>query len=130
MMNTLATLCTSLLFGGMSLFAFGFAAFLFTALPIETARQVIRKAFPWFYLFVIAVSSMAAALWALSEPPWALAMAAIALSTLPTRQILMPAINKATDAGLKQRFKVLHGLSVLITLGHIGASAWVLAQIA
>lgn len=124
-----AILATSLLFGGMTLFAFGFAAFLFTALPVDSARAVIRRAFPWFYLFVIAVSGLAALLWALHEPTWAWVMAGVALSTVPVRQILMPAINQATDAGQRQRFKWLHGLSVLITLAHIGACGWVLTQI-
>lgn len=127
----LAILFTALLFGGMTLYAFGFAAFLFTALPVDTARTVIRRAFPWFYLFVMAVAAIAALLWMLqAHTMLALAMAVVALTTVPTRQILMPAINRATDAGQKQRFKWLHGLSVLITLAHIGACGWVLAQIA
>ena len=43
-----------------------------------------------------------------------------------TIQILMPAINAATDAGNKRRFGMLHGLSVVITLIHIVAAAYVL----
>ena len=60
----------------------------------------------------------------------AVLMAAVALTTVPVRQLLMPAINRATDAGLRQRFKWLHGLSVLITLGHIAACGWLLSQLA
>ncbi len=56
-------------------------------------------------------------------------MAAVAISTVPLRQVLMPAINRATDAGQRQRFKWLHGLSVLVTLGHIGATGWLLASL-
>jgi hypothetical protein len=48
---------------------------------------------------------------------------------VPVRQLLMPAINRATDAGQRQRFQWLHGLSVLITLGHIAATGWLLAHI-
>jgi hypothetical protein len=44
----------------MVLFSFGFAAFVFSALPIETAGPTIRRAFPYFYLFVIATSAVAA----------------------------------------------------------------------
>ena len=51
-MTTIALLTTALLFGGMTLFSFGFAAFLFTSLPAETASPLIRKAFPHFYLCV------------------------------------------------------------------------------
>lgn len=125
-MTTLALLTTALLFGGMVLYSFGFAAFLFTALPAETAGPTIRRAFPHFYLFVIAGAALSAALLAPTDLISAAIMAAISLSTIPTRQILMPAINAATDAGNKRRFGMLHGLSVVITLIHIVAAAYVL----
>jgi hypothetical protein len=110
----------------MVLYSFGFAAFLFTALPAQTAGPTIRRAFPHFYLFVIAGAAVSAALLVPNDLISAAIMAGIALSTLPTRQILMPAINAATDAGNKRRFGMLHGLSVVITLFHIVASAYVL----
>lgn len=125
-MTTLALLTTALLFGGMVLYSFGFAAFLFTALPAETAGPTIRRAFPHFYLFVIAGAALSAALLAPTDLISAAIMAAIALTTIPTRQILMPAINAATDAGNKRGFGMLHGLSVVITLIHIVAAATVL----
>lgn len=128
MLTAAAALLTALLFGGMTLFAFGFAAVLFTTLPPESARAVIRAAFPWFYLFVIGAAAAAAVLWWPISTSAALILAIIALSTWPTRQLLMPAINRATDAGDKARFKALHGASVLITLAHIGGSGWVLVQ--
>ncbi|MEY3253055.1 MAG: hypothetical protein RL227_2028 [Pseudomonadota bacterium] len=128
MTSSLAILCTALLFGGMALYSFGFAAFLFTALPAPTAGQVLRRAFPWFYLFVIATSAVAALLWWPSEALHAAVLAAVALTTVPVRQLLMPAINRATDAGQRQRFKWLHGVSVLVTLVHIGATGWLLVQ--
>jgi hypothetical protein len=49
----------------------------------------------------------------------ALAMLFIFATTLPTRQILMPAINFAADNQQKKRFKYLHTTSVMITLSHI-----------
>ena len=58
----------------------------------------------------------------------AFALAAITVTTVPARQVLMPAINAATDAGATGRFKGLHTLSVLITLGHIALTGWVLAR--
>lgn len=127
-MLTLALLATALLFGGMVLYAFGFAAFLFTALPAETAGPTIRRAFPHFYLFVIGSAGAAAVLVWIHDPTAAVILAAVALSTIPTRQVLMPAINRATDAGEKRRFAWLHGLSVVITLVHIGLVAWALAR--
>ena len=127
-MTTIALLMTALLFGGMVLYAFGFAAFLFTALPPQDAGPVIRKAFPHFYSFVMATAAAGAVLVWPSDGLSALLLAAIALSTLPTRQILMPAINAATDTGARRRFQWLHGGSVLITLAHIALAAWVLAR--
>lgn len=121
-------LVTAFLFGGMLLFAGGFTAFLFKALPENEARSLIRKAFPYFYLFVITVSLLAAALAALSDLISASTLALIGLTTVPTRQILMPAINAATDSGDWMRFVFLHGASVVITLLHIVASAAVLVR--
>ncbi len=129
MMSSLAVLSTALLFGGMTLYSFGFAAFLFTALPAKTAGEALRRAFPWFYAFVIATSAVAAALWWPRDEVFAGVMAAVAVTTVPVRQILMPAINRATDAGQRRRFNWLHGLSVVITLGHIAATGWLLSRL-
>jgi len=125
-----ALLTSSLLFGGMLLFSASFAAFLFKSLPPTEARELIRKAFPSFYIFV-AITSLIAALLAIASSLFSASiLALIALTTIPTRQILMPAINAASDAKLKQRFLVLHGLSVVITLVHIIAAALVIVDLA
>ena len=63
MVHSLAVLSTALLFGGMVLYAFGFAAFVFKTLPPQTAGSTLRQAFPWFYAFVIATAALAAVLW-------------------------------------------------------------------
>jgi len=130
MLAALALLTTALLFGGMTLYAFGFAAVLFKTLPMPAARTVLRGAFPWFYLFVIGTAALAAALWWPLHPQRAVLLAAVALSTVPLRQWLMPAINRATDAGDRRRFAALHGVSVLATLAHIAACGWLLAGLA
>lgn len=129
MIHSVAILSTALLFGGMTLYSFGFAAFLFTALPGPMAGATLRRAFPWFYLFVIVTAAVAALSWWPHDITSAAVMATVALSTVPVRQLLMPAINRATDAGQRQRFKWLHGLSVVITVGHIVATGWLLARI-
>jgi len=125
-----ALLTTALLFGGMLLFAAGFAAFAFKALPLPDARALIRKAFPPFYLFVMLTAGAAALLSWPRDPLSALGLASIALTTVPARQVLMPAINRATDLGLKARFARLHGLSVLITLVHIVVAAVIVLRLA
>ena len=125
-----ALLISSLLFGGMLLFSASFAAFLFKSLPPAEASALIRKAFPSFYIFVIITSLIAALLTLASSFLSASILALITLSTIPTRQMLMPAINAASDAKLKQRFLVLHSLSVVITLVHIIAVAFVIIDLA
>jgi hypothetical protein len=125
-----ALLTSSLLFGGMLLFSASFAAFLFKSLPPAEASALIRKAFPPFYIFV-GITSLIAALLTIAISLYSTSiLALIALSIIPTRQILMPAINAASDAKLKQRFLVLHGLSVVITLVHIIAAAFVIVDLA
>ncbi len=129
-MYELSLLATALLFGGTVLYSFGFAAFVFTALPTDVAGSLIRRAFPHFYLFVMASSSVAGAVTYPFDPVSSVILLSIAVTTVFARQILMPAINTATDQDAKTRFKVLHGLSVAITLAHIGAAAVVLVRLA
>ncbi|MBT8580492.1 DUF4149 domain-containing protein [Polynucleobacter paneuropaeus] len=114
----------------MLFFSASFAAFLLKSLPPAEARALIRKAFPSFYLFVMIASLIAALLALKSSLLSASILVLITLSTIPTRQILMPAINAATDAKLKQRFVALHGLSVVITLTHIIAVGFVIVDLA
>jgi Domain of unknown function (DUF4149) len=127
-LHTASLLVVSLLFGGMFLFSAGFAAFLFRYLPPQDARMLIRKAFPPFYLFVIVSSGLAMALSWRSDSFSAAWMAFVMLTTVAARQLLMPAINRATDLGYRKRFLWLHGFSVLLTLGHIVLAAVVLVR--
>jgi hypothetical protein len=126
MTHSLAILVTALLIGGMTLYSFGFAAFLFRALPAPFARATLRLAFPRFYLFFVATATLATLLWWSHDAVAAAVMATVALSTIPMRQLLMPAINRATDSDDRMRFKWLHGASVLVSLSHIAASVWLL----
>ena len=89
MNQALAVLTTALLFGGMTLYSFGFAAFLFTALPPDVAGATLRRAFPAFYLFVMGAAAIAAGLlWPLDAVASGLMMA-IVITTVPLRQLLM-----------------------------------------
>jgi|UniRef100_UPI004048B259 hypothetical protein len=127
-MLTAALLVTALLFGGMLLFSFGFAAFVFSALPADQAGPTIRRAFPHFYIFVLVTSVIAAALLWSKDDVSAILLAVIAVTTIPTRQFLMPAINRATDSGAKALFDKLHKLSVFITISHMVMTGVVLAR--
>jgi len=127
-MHIASFLVVSFLFGGMLLFSAGFAAFLFKHLAPADARMLIRKAFPSFYLFVILSSGLAAVLSFRIDAFTAAMMTLVMVTTIAARQLLMPAINQATDLGLKKRFLWLHGFSVVVTLGHIFLAAVVLTH--
>lgn len=129
-MMTAAILTTALLFGGMVLYSFGFAAFLFSALPPDVAGRTIRRAFPMFYLFVLVTAALGALLLVPVDGVAAALLAVVAVTVLLTRQILMPAINHATDSGAKRRFRVLHGVSVGVTLVHILLAGYAIVRLA
>ncbi|MEL6466680.1 MAG: DUF4149 domain-containing protein [Pseudomonadota bacterium] len=129
-MATLALLLTALLFGGMTLFSFGFAAVLFSAFGPDDARKGIRATFPHYYLWVIGTAALAALTAFVAHPSAAWMMVGIALSTIYARQTLMAQINAATDTGDTRRFKRLHGASVVLQLAQIGAAGWALALLA
>jgi hypothetical protein len=56
-------------------------------------------------------------------------MAFVMFTAVAARQLLMPAINHATDMALRKRFVWLHGLSVVLTLIHIVLAAIILVHL-
>jgi len=134
MLDPLALLVCAALFGGMTLYSFGFAAFVFRTLPADDAGAMLRAAFPWYYLFVAGASALAAALLAPLDAPASALLAASAVTALYARQVLMPQINRARDAQLagdataRRRFARLHGLSVALNFLQLGAIAYVLIR--
>jgi len=115
----LSILCVASLFGGMLLFAGGFGTLAFKLLDKTTARSLIRNTFPYFYLYVLVNSGVAAVLSLYENKLAFVLLAVIFVTTIPNRQFLMPAINNAADTGNKKIWGMLHGLSVIITLAHI-----------
>ena len=118
-MYLLSILCVASLFGGMLLFAGGFGTLAFKLLDKATARSLIRNTFPYFYLYVLVNSGLAAVLSLFGSKISFVLLALIFVTTIPNRQFLMPAINNAADTGNKKRWGMLHGLSVIITLARI-----------
>ena len=130
MINIAALLATSLLFGGMTLYSFGFAPLVFSAMPADAAGKLLRRAFPHYYVFVF-VTALVAALALLPRDMLAAGlMAATALIAVIARQVLMPAINSARDTGAKRRFGALHGLSVALNMLQLAAVVTVLVRLA
>ena len=132
-MAALALLVVAALFGGMLLYSFGFAPFLFRTLKPETAGKLLRRAFPAYYLLTVAVAALGALLvWRAEDGLSAVLLALVALGSVAARQGLMPAINAARDAGGASagRFKALHGASVAINMVQLTLVAWVLVRFA
>ena len=81
-----------------------------------------------FYLCVIACAGLAATLSLPVDGMAAAILATVALTTIPARQMLMPAINAASDAGDSRRFGGLHGTSVGLGVAQIAAVGWALTR--
>jgi hypothetical protein len=132
MIEFAALLLVSTLFGGMTLYSFGFAPMVFSALPTEDASRFIRTAFPWYYLYVISTAGLGGAILLLSNWHSGLIMLAIAIAAVYARQVLMPRINAARDIQLqgnaeaKRRFGRLHGISVTLNFVQLIATGYVL----
>jgi Domain of unknown function (DUF4149) len=129
-MTIIALLATSLLFGGMTFYSFGFAPLVFSALPMDVAGKFLRLAFPYYYLFVIITAVVAAiALWPLDHLSAGL-MAATAGAGLFARQVLMTTINFFRDRGETRNFNRAHVLSVTINMLQLLAVVTVLVRLA
>ena len=125
-MELISLLLVAFLFGGMLLFSLGFGTLAFKFLEIDTARQFIRKTFPFFYLYIFSVATVASSILFFKNFEAFLLIFFIAVTVIPTALILMPAINSASDKKLKRRFVLLHSASVFVTLFHIVIAAFAL----
>ena len=123
-LDLVAGLALALTFGGMTFFSAVMAPLVFAKLPFETAGAFIREVFPWYYL-TMGASTLIALLTLLPMGgrglAWPAALTGMTLAGfVVARQVLMPMINLARDAqaggdaAAGERFKRLHGLSVLI----------------
>ena len=99
----------------------GLANHVATGKPYRTGGYAKR-------LFAVALIA-AVPLWFV-DPLSAWLTITVALTTVPLRQLLMPAINSASDNKNRRRFNLLHGLSVLAALAQMAVLGYVLARIA
>ncbi len=120
--EVVAGLSLALAFGGMTFFSAVMAPLVFTKLPFETAGGFIRQVFPWYYLTIGAVSALAAIALLLGAEQVAALFAALSAGGFwYARQVLMPRINAARDAGEDNHFERLHRISV-----YINGAQWLL----
>ena len=121
MQDNLGALALGLTLGGMGLFSFMIAPLAFRLLPVEAAGRFVRGTFPYYYAFTI-VAGAAATIGCVGHGPVASKiMAAVTIAAIVQRQILMPRINDARDAGGAgtRLFKWLHGGAVGINMAQI-----------
>lgn len=131
----LALFSLALLLGGMSFFAAVVAPLVFTRLG-ASAGPFIRQVFPVYYVWVLGCSAAAAVALLSIDGLAAALMAGSAALTLWLRQVLMPTINRLSDAAqagdgdAKRRFDWMHRLSVAANLGQMLVAGVVLAGFA
>ena len=125
-MEFISVLLVAFLFGGMLLFSMGFGTLAYKFLDVPIARQFIRNTFPFFYLYVISVATIASFILVFINFDAFLLIFIIAITTIPTSLVLMPAINLAADNKHKRKFVLLHTASILITLAHIAVAGFAL----
>ena len=113
-MEFISLLLVAFLFGGMLLFSLGFGTLAFKFLDVPIARQFIRNTFPFFYLYVFSVAIIASLTLVFKNFDAFLLIFFIAISTIPTGLILMPAINLASDNKHKRKFVLLHTAPFLL----------------
>jgi len=110
------------LFGSMLFFAAIVTPAAFSSLEKEHTGRYLQALFPRYYLWGLAIAVLSFAVTASVAWPAAGLLAGVAVGFLFSRQWLLPRINRyrtparTGDVDAQQRFKQLHGLSVLIHL--------------
>lgn len=118
---SLAVLCTGAWFGAILFQSAIVAPAMFGQLDATSARSVLRRLFPRFFMLGLGLVGIALA--AVIAAPITPGMRSLAAAILATMLLaiglalgLVPAINAASDAGDARRFRRLHGASVVLTL--------------
>jgi hypothetical protein len=127
-----ALVVTAALFGGMTFFMASFAPLVFINLPRETAAGFMRALFPQYFLTLglVALLPTAILLAIASYRPEGIALAAVAALFFASRALLLPALNRAREAGQTRRADALHRASVLIHLLQWAITTIVLVRLA
>ncbi len=118
----LALLGLGLLLGGMVFFAAIMAPLVFTHLPLPVAGPFIRAAFPWYYLYMLVCSGLAALGLGLSRDVWpALIMLVIAGLTVWLWAYFLPVLDALRQAGNEPGFARGHAIATWIDGGELFA---------
>ncbi|MEM9168180.1 MAG: DUF4149 domain-containing protein [Pseudomonadota bacterium] len=127
-------LSLAVLVGGMTFFPAVVAPRVFKTLDADAASRFLRDLFPGYYAFIILASGIAALAAIGLDWRYAAALALIAATTAPIRQVLTPQLNRwrdaelAGDAAAGARFKRGHRLSVLVNIAQLVTALGVLVH--
>ncbi|MEM7663747.1 MAG: DUF4149 domain-containing protein [Pseudomonadota bacterium] len=131
LLDTIGLFAVAALLGSMLFFPAVVAPTVFRSLAPADAGKFLRTLFPAYYAFII-IASLVGAAALFNQTSLSITLAAILVSTLAVRQILVPKINAwrdlelSGDSGAAARFKSGHRVSVLINLVQMAAVFWVL----
>ncbi len=112
------------------LYSFGFAPLVFSSLPMDQAGKLLRRAFPFYYLFVISIGVIAALSFLPNDFLSAGLLAATAGLAVLARQILTPVIIFFKDNDEQRNFNRAHYFSVALNIGQLITVAAVLVRMA
>ena len=121
MISQISIYLTSMILGIMLFFSFIVAPVTFTALNEENARIFIRKIFPYYYTFNLAISVLILILFIILKI-FSLdfyLILSVALLFAVSNFVLMPMINKFRDERQDKKFKQSHFVSVVINFVQI-----------
>lgn len=122
---------TALLFGGMTSFAFFFTPMVFRYTEREDAAEFLRRVFPVYDRLGSFVAIGAALPLFPGRYSFEVGtLLAVAATFLFAARVILPAVNKARDAGNDRRFKIWHKFSVLLHTAQMIAVLVVLVRLA
>ena len=131
-LHVASLVATALLFGGMIAFAFFFTPMVFQLTTREDAADFMRKLFPT-YDRTGAVVAIVAALPLLPGQTYGfevVTLLSVAALFLLAARVILPAANKAREAGEENRFRLVHRASIILHTIQLVAVLVVLIRLA
>ncbi|NQV57101.1 MAG: DUF4149 domain-containing protein [Rhodospirillales bacterium] len=115
-LHILALVAVAAQFGGMAFFAFLFTPLVFRYMEREDASKFLRRVFPVYYR-AMAVTAVVPALLLMVGQTYVTeisVMLGVAITMLFAARIIVPAANRAREAGDDAKFKLVHRGSVIL----------------
>ena len=128
MFYTIELFLLAITVGGMVTFQCLFAPMIFIKIEMAIARQFIRNFFPFYYLYFGLLNLLLLLVSLNNIDVNTYLYGSCLLGFIVSRQWLMHAANKATDAGKRKSFAIYHRSTVLINTLQLICFAYSLFQ--